>query len=292
MRIGIGLPAAVPGAPATTVGEWAEAGEARGFASLGALDRLVYDNLDPVVALAAAAARTVHAELITTVLTVPYRQNAVVLGKQLASVDRLSGGRLTAGLALGGWPEDYIASQVPQTGTGAVFEEMLAAMRRVWAGEVDGASGPIPALPKNRPSVLLGGLAPATFARAAAHADGWVAPFFGFDFLITAMASVRRAWAEAGRTDSPRIVVERYFCLGDDADDIADHYLIHYYGTEYFPAVRADTLTTPARIRDETRRLADAGCDDLLLFPCAADPHQLTLLAEALADTLTEGGHT
>jgi hypothetical protein len=53
MRIGIGLPAAVPGVDATVIGTWAAASERAGFASVGVIDRLVYDNLDPLVALAA-----------------------------------------------------------------------------------------------------------------------------------------------------------------------------------------------------------------------------------------------
>jgi alkanesulfonate monooxygenase SsuD/methylene tetrahydromethanopterin reductase-like flavin-dependent oxidoreductase (luciferase family) len=68
MRIGIGLPAAVPGVDATTIGAWAAQAERAGFASVGVIDRLVYDNLEPLTALAAAAARTEHVELFTTVL--------------------------------------------------------------------------------------------------------------------------------------------------------------------------------------------------------------------------------
>jgi alkanesulfonate monooxygenase SsuD/methylene tetrahydromethanopterin reductase-like flavin-dependent oxidoreductase (luciferase family) len=282
VRIGIGLPAAVPGTSPPLLGEWAAASERRGFRSLGVLDRLVYDNLDPIVALAAAAARTERAELMTTVLTIPYRQNALVLAKQLASVDQLSGGRLTVGLALGGWPEDYAASELPQAGRGATFEEMLATMRRAWAGEVAGASGPMPALPGGRPAVLLGGLMPAAFARAAGLAEGWVAPFFGFEMLVDGIASVRQAWIEAGRSSRPRVVVERYFCLGAGADEVADEYLLHYYGPEYFAHARADTLTTRERLGAEIRRLSEAGCDDLLLFPCSGDLDQVALLAEAL----------
>src|SRR5687767_3743770 len=107
MRIGIGLPAAIPEAPAGAIAEWAVAAEASGFESVGVIDRLVYDNIDPLVALAAAAACTQRVELLTTVLNVPWRRNGVVLAKQLASLDRLSGGRLTAGLGLGGWPDDH-----------------------------------------------------------------------------------------------------------------------------------------------------------------------------------------
>lgn len=176
MRIGIGLPAAVPGADATRIGEWAATSERLGFRSLAVIDRLVYDNLDPLVALTAAAACTERVELLTTVLNVPHRQSAVVLAKQLASVDRLSGGRLTAGLAMGGWPEDYQASGIPRRGLGESMDAMLAEMRRVWAGEVAGAGGPIAALPPGRPGLLFGGFVPAAFARAARLGQGWVAP--------------------------------------------------------------------------------------------------------------------
>ena len=59
MRIGIGLPAAIPGSPASALGDWAEAAERHRFQSLSVIDCLVYDNLDPLVALAAALAATV-----------------------------------------------------------------------------------------------------------------------------------------------------------------------------------------------------------------------------------------
>jgi hypothetical protein len=63
MRIGIGLPAAVPGSDASQLGDWAARTESGGFSSLGVIDRLVYDNVEPLVALAAAAARTQRVEL-------------------------------------------------------------------------------------------------------------------------------------------------------------------------------------------------------------------------------------
>jgi alkanesulfonate monooxygenase SsuD/methylene tetrahydromethanopterin reductase-like flavin-dependent oxidoreductase (luciferase family) len=285
MRIGIGLPAAVPEIDATVIGPWAVASEHAGFASLGVIDRLVYDNLDPLVVLAAAAARTERVELLTTVLNIRYRRNPIVLAKQIASVDQLSGGRLTVGLALGGWPEDYAVSDVPLAKRGAIFDTTLAAMLRVWSGVVSGASGPIPALPTGRPRVLIGGLVPASFARAAAHADGWVAPSFGMAALTDGIRSARRAFSEAGRPEQPRIVVERYFSLGDGADEIADSYLMHYYGSEYFPDVRADALTSRQRILDELQRLAEVGCDDVVLLPCSAELDQVGLLADAVSDS-------
>jgi alkanesulfonate monooxygenase SsuD/methylene tetrahydromethanopterin reductase-like flavin-dependent oxidoreductase (luciferase family) len=141
-RIGLGLPAAIPDAPGRATVEWASLAEDLGFASLGVIDRLVYDNYDPFVALATAAAVTERAQMFTTVLNEPWRQSALMLAKQLWSLQRISGGRLIAGLALGGWPEDYRESGIDLTGRGAVFDDMLEghaprverrSVRRRWA---------------------------------------------------------------------------------------------------------------------------------------------------------------
>ena len=69
--LGPALPAAIPDAPSRAIVEWASLAEDLGFESLGVIDRLVYDNYDPFVALAAAAAVSEDAELFTTVLNVP-----------------------------------------------------------------------------------------------------------------------------------------------------------------------------------------------------------------------------
>lgn len=286
MRIGIGLPAAIPGAPSSAVGEWAAEAEASGFESTGVIDRLVYDNIDPLVALGVAAARTERIELVTTVLNVPWRRNAVVVAKQLASLDRVSGGRLTVGLGLGGWPLDHEAPGPAAAGIGAVMDEMLTVMRQVWSGGVGHGTATIPALPPGQPRLLFGGFAPASFRRAARFGGGWVAPSFGHEALTTGINAIRVAWHAAGRPDRPRVVVERYFCFGNHADDIAYHYLDHYYGTDYVDAVMADTATTPDRLQHELRRLADAGADDVVLLPCDAEVRQVELLAAALDETL------
>jgi alkanesulfonate monooxygenase SsuD/methylene tetrahydromethanopterin reductase-like flavin-dependent oxidoreductase (luciferase family) len=271
MSVGIGLPAAVPETDMTLIGAWAAEAERAGFESIGVIDRLVYDNLDPLTALAAAAACTRRVELVSTVVNVCWRNNAVLLAKQLSSVQRLSGGRLTAGLGMGGWPPDYEASGVPLAGRGARLERALAAMERAWQATGD------------RPRVLLGGTVPASFARAAtAISDGWVAPLFGFTLLQDGGAAVRRAWAQAGRDGRPRMVTARYFSLGADANEVADEYLRHYYGPEYVDLARADTLTDAQQLHAELRRLAQAGCDDVLLFPCSGELGQVSLLARAL----------
>lgn len=283
MRIGIGLPAAVPGADMTTLGRWAADSERAGFAHVGVIDRLVYDNVEPLVALAAAAASTSRVELVTTVLNVGWRRNPVLLAKQLASVELVSGGRLAAGLGLGGWPDDYATSGAKDSGR-EVWEATLAALERAWSGELEGAGGPMTELPPGRPELLFGGLVPAAFRRAATRGQGWVAPLLGLPVLQQGVAAVRAAWAEAGRPGEPRIVTGRYFGLGPGADAIADGYLRHYYGDQYFAAARADTVTSADRLGEELAALRESGATDVVLYPTSSGLEQVDLLAAALEE--------
>jgi alkanesulfonate monooxygenase SsuD/methylene tetrahydromethanopterin reductase-like flavin-dependent oxidoreductase (luciferase family) len=292
MNIGIGLPAAIPGVDATTLGGWAADAERAGFASVGVIDRLVYDNLEPLTVLAAAAATTTKVELFTTVLNVGWRANPVLLAKQLASVDLLSGGRLTAGLGLGGWPEDFAASDVPTSGGGARLDAAVDTMRRVWAGELVGQGGPARTMPPGRPSILFGGLVPAAFARAATRGDGWVAPLMGLTLLEQGAAAVYEQWTAAGRAGTPRIATGRYVSLGPDGGPLAREYLAHYYGPERAHIPLAETPTTNGQLLEELDRLQDFGVTDVLLFPCSADHRQLDLITDALGGRHVRAGVT
>ncbi|MCZ7537314.1 MAG: LLM class flavin-dependent oxidoreductase [Acidimicrobiia bacterium] len=137
-------------------------------------------------------------------------------------------------------------------------------------------------MPRGRPQLLFGGFVPAAFARAARFGTGWVAPSFGHDQLVAGVAGVRAAWKDAGRDDRPRVVVERYFCLGADATSHARRYISHYYGTDYADQVMADTVTNPDLLDQQLQRLGDAGCDDVIFLPCTPDRDQVGQLAHAL----------
>jgi probable F420-dependent oxidoreductase len=108
-----------------------------GLDSLWINDRLVYDNFEPLAALAAAAAVTTKIKLGTSILLLPYRR-PVLLAKSLATIDFLSGGRLTVGVGVGNREADYNAIEVPFERRGARGLESIHLMRRLW--QEDGVS--------------------------------------------------------------------------------------------------------------------------------------------------------
>jgi alkanesulfonate monooxygenase SsuD/methylene tetrahydromethanopterin reductase-like flavin-dependent oxidoreductase (luciferase family) len=143
MDIGIGLPSTIPGIPGRLILDWATAAERAGFSTLGTIDRVVYGNFETIPTLAAAAAVTERIGLTSAILIAPYRGNGALLAKQLASVDGISAGRLSVGIAVGGRTDDYEATGSPFQERGRVFDRQLAELRAVWAAEPRGHAGPI-----------------------------------------------------------------------------------------------------------------------------------------------------
>src|SRR5215204_6351555 len=103
---------------------------------------------EPLITLAAAAAVTERVRLMPTVLIAPLRREGV-LAKQAATIDALSGGRLTLGLGVGAREDDFQFAPASFHDRGRRFEEQLELMKRVWSGqpvsEEVGAVGPLPA---------------------------------------------------------------------------------------------------------------------------------------------------
>src|SRR6266567_1223165 len=150
MKIGIGLPSAIPGVQGSLILEWAKQAEQGPFSSLGVLDRVVYGNYEPLMALAAVAGVTTRLRLMTTVLIATLR-NTGILAKQAASLDALSGGRLTLGLGVGGREDDFLAAPADFKNRGKRFDAQLEQLARIWSGQAVsdqvGVIGPAPIQP-------------------------------------------------------------------------------------------------------------------------------------------------
>jgi alkanesulfonate monooxygenase SsuD/methylene tetrahydromethanopterin reductase-like flavin-dependent oxidoreductase (luciferase family) len=283
MDVGIGLPATIPGVEREQLLEWARRAERRGFSSLGTIDRIVYGNYEPLIALAAAAAVTERIRLATTILIAPNRANGVLVAKQAASVDQLSGGRLVLGVAVGGREDDYEASGADFHRRGRDMDRMLDEWQRVWGGESFGTAGAIG--PSARPSLIIGGSSDAAFQRAARYADGWVMGGGTPDQFRAGAATLKEAWSAAGRSGAPRTLAIGYYALGAGAKAAADSYLRDYYEFlgDYAGMVADSAATDAATVKAYVDAFAEAGCDELILFPCDPDPAQVDLLADAIS---------
>jgi alkanesulfonate monooxygenase SsuD/methylene tetrahydromethanopterin reductase-like flavin-dependent oxidoreductase (luciferase family) len=278
MEVGVGLPTTTPGADGTGILEWARRADQGPFASLGVLDRMVYRSVEPFAALSAAAAVTTRARLVTMVVIGPLR-NTALLAKQAASLDLLSGGRLTLGLAIGARTDDYRALGVDPGGRGRRLGEQLAELRELWEkGEV----GPEPVQPGG-PPLLAGGLSGEAFARMARGADGYVHGGGPPRAFAGAAARAWAAWRDLERPGRPQLWGQGYFALGDA--DAGGAYLRDYYAfTGPFAAkVAAGNLSSGRAVKDFVRGYQDAGCDHLVLLPTVSDPAQLDRLADVLA---------
>ena len=286
MDIGIGLPATIPGTRRDQMLEWARRAEARGFSTLGTIDRLVYGGQEPLIALAAAAAVTERIRLATGILLAPLRANGAILAKQAASLDALSDGRLVLGVAVGGRPDDYEAAGVPFRARGRIFDEMLDRWVRIWDGEPFGTAGRIgPAPPRGRPTLIFGGMADAALARAARYGDGWTVGNETPERYARERARLQAAWDAAGRTDAPHTLAQPYYALGPNAKQAAERSLRDYYtfAGDYADTIVASAVTDADTVRRLVREFEVVGCDELLFFPCDPDPDQVDLLADALA---------
>lgn len=185
-------------------------------------------TLDPWVSLATCAAVTERIGLATAV-ALPVESDPITLAKTLATLDHLSGGRVTIGAGFG-WNTDELADHhVPAEKRRTVLKEYLEAMRALWTEEEAaydgefvsfGPSWAYPKPPQGRIPVIIGaGGGPKTMKWIAAHADGWMTTPTETD--IAAKADLlRKEWADAGRAGEPdiRILVAKRPTPEDLAD--------------------------------------------------------------------------
>ena len=193
----------------------ARAAEATGFESLWGGEHVVLPDpqappspmapgeliLDPLISLAYCAAVTSKVRLGTGIIILPQR-NPLVLAKQLASVDALSGGRLIAGLGVGYLEAEFRALGAPFEDRGRVTDEYLAAMRAIWTDAKPSYRGRFVSFadvqahpqPVQRPlPIVIGGRTPPAFRRAVQHGNGWYGFALDADGTKRALDGLRAA---------------------------------------------------------------------------------------------------
>ncbi|MFF0447509.1 LLM class flavin-dependent oxidoreductase [Streptomyces sp. NPDC004609] len=186
-----------------------ETADRSGFGSVWVTDRTIANTpwLEAHTLLGALAARTTRVRVGTSVLSVA-RRNPVLTAHALATADHLSGGRLVAGIGLGGLePAEYEIAGVPMARRAALTDEYIGLMRRLWREESvdhEGAGfrcsgiglAPRPAAPV---PLWIGGNSPGAYARAGRLGDGWLSVFAGPDRFRTGWARVLDHAEAAGR---------------------------------------------------------------------------------------------
>ena len=295
MDVGMTLPVMEPDLwdRSDTLEAWARAVDAGPFSSVCFGERMAFDNPDSLTLLGAVAAWTARVRIVQTVV-VPQLHAPVPLAKALATGDRLSRGRLTVGLGVGGREEVHRAAGADlATRTMATMADRVATLRRVWAGEHAAGAvrpvGPAPVQPGG-PELLVGTLGPRTIRSAATWADGLAGMSLDLDpaEIERVFTLTRDAWHEAGRPE-PRLTTSFWFALGeqDAAREQVRRHLRHYMN--WIPAQHVDALAgsagvagPPGELRDTLRRIEDLGADEVQLIPTSSDAAQLDRVAHLL----------
>lgn len=301
--LGFGLPVAGPWATPEAVAHVARRAEDLGYAHLWAFQRVLHPVgseldpahravLDPVVTLAFAAACTRRIGLGTATVCAPFVPPAL-LAKATASLDVLSGGRLTVGLGMGWLREEYEAVGVPFASRGARLEEYIRCLIAVWTEEPVAFAGerysvpPSSVQPKPRqrphPPVLLGGTARAALERAGRLAQGWIASsLHTFDQVGPSVEIVRAAAQAAGRDPDALRIVARVVVEPADDDPGPSRRFLH--GTW------EQILDDLGRLRAQgiTEAFVDCNLSPRVGYP-DADPEAAVSYADAVLEHLAPG---
>ncbi|MEV0705654.1 LLM class flavin-dependent oxidoreductase [Saccharopolyspora sp. NPDC050389] len=274
MKIGLGLPIADP----TALFTWARRADDGPFSTLGLLDRLVYDNPEPLVTLATLAGATRRIRVQTEVLLAPLR-HAPLLAKQSATLAQLSGNRFTLGIGVGGREDDHVAAGTDIKLRGRILDEQMRLMHRLWAGEpYCDQAGPIG--PAVRPEVVFGGFVPAAIDRVGRWGDGFLAAG-PLDYMETTFRLAEKSWQTHDRPGRPRLIGQLNAAIGPDAvADEARTEMTEYYGN---PGFANAMVTTTADLKAQLQRLEDLGADEAILYCWSPDPDQVDRMADVVA---------
>ena len=289
MRYGICLPNFTDIASPETIEAAAEVAERVGWETVWTTDHVLIDrsaagadyhiNFDALETLAWVGARHPRLRLGTSVIVVPQR-NAVVLAKELASLDALSRGRVIAGVGIGWNTVEFgnlgMADRFHVRG--AYLEETIALWRHLWSGSTepfagrfhqfdDFVFGPLPAQGAGLP-IVIGGRAEVALKRAGRLGDGYHSSAASPAALAPRIPIVRAAAEEAGRPMPP--VSARVRVAFDEPAEAAEPRSYSMRGS-------------PEEIAGEVRKFAELGVEHLALFLTGPSPEKLAQQAERFA---------
>ncbi len=274
--------------------------EELGFDSLWAWDHIFlgtgrpFPFLESLSTLVVLARETERVELGTGILVLPLR-DAAVLAKTAATLELISNGRLTLGMAVGWYEREFDACGVPFKRRGAIFEENLELMQQFWTGErVSGEARGVPfrnALmlpepsPRPRPRLLIGGYVDKVLKRVGERADGWLTYFYEPEAFATAWRRIGEHAEAAGRDPSALgNVAQLALCVEDSfeaGDARARQYIADYFDLPAWSESTAESAIrgTPQQCAEQIAAQAAAGVQHICLVPCDYEQDQVERFA-------------
>ena len=293
VRVALGLGTATSLVDDGRFGALVDQLEDSGWDSLWLSERVNGPAPDPLIALAVAAGRTRRLKLGTSVLVVPGR-NPVLLAKALATLDRLSGGRMLPAVGLGSPdPLEHQAFGVSRGERAPLFDEVLPLLRRLWTGEPVHHDGPrfpldgvvVQPTPVQVPfDVWLGGIAPSELRRVGRLGDGWLPSFVTPEEAAAARPAVEEAATAAGR----RIDPEHWGALVLHAPGGVPERFVAALA-ERRPGLDVTTVVpdTVEKLRDTLEGFVAHGFTKLVVVP-AGEPADWSTEVGALGDALLD----
>ena len=272
-----------------------------GFHSLWVIDRIFHEInvLEPMTLLTCAAAVTSRIRLGTSVLLFVFR-NPVQLARTTATLDHLSGGRLTLGISLGGRDYEFEPLGISKERRVSRFRENLALLRELWAEGDTSHHGRLYNMdnvnvapkPVQRPGIpiVIGGTAEPVLKRSGQEADGWVAGGGGTpETFRQSWEKVQGYAREAGKDpDSLDAGKLMYICVGDDRDWCRNNlveYTHAYYGDQY-DVDNNCAFGPPEECAKKIQSFVDAGVKTMILGPSSPNVGQITRIANEVVPLL------
>lgn len=290
MEFGICLPYMERGIDRDAILEFCRRADAGPFASLQCGERITGTTFEMRVLLAAAAAVTGRVRIVPSLYVLPMH-DAVWAAKEVATLDAISGGRVTLVVGVGGREHDYRAVGADFSRRHARMDEQVARMREIWSG-----APPFPGCDEVGPRpvqsplpILSGSMGPKGMARAARWADGvYVFSMGGNSDEIRRMCEVAdAAWRDAGRERPPLKWAGFWYSLADDAEARLRDYVYRYLRVMGEDVARgvAKTMSraSPDAVRESIDAYAELGVDQIVLVPATADLREVDATSDLIA---------
>jgi len=275
--------------------------EAMGCQSMWTIDRIAYDNLEPLTVLAAAAGVTQEIRLGTSVLLGNLR-HASHVAKIVSTLDFISNGRVTLGLGFGSRESDYKAVEVPFEHRGSRALEQVQLMKRLWSEDsvtfkgkfynVENLSvGPKP-IQKPHPPIWTGGSAEVALRRAGTWADGFICGSSAIPEFPSTWEKIA-GYARAAGRDPNRIRKAglTFMAIHDDqskAVRAVEDYVMRYYGRLRADVANTSLVGSPAAVTARIGAFLSKGLDTLIIGVADPDPRQLDLFGEKVVPQLSQ----